>query len=468
MTKLCICQICKCGRHHCPHQPHNILGKGDKPCRITEYNNKYQPHPLEKVESFKPQAQAAQSTGPLDDKTTHRVDYIPHPVHKPALHEGDPYVTPDGHFDHLTSYTKDYPVKEGQRAVMKPRDDSRRDAGRFEGEPTYKSDYRKWQIKPTSISYHGPAWHPPQGKFAGKTSYYDNYIRHNQGPRETLRPAENAKHSDGPFDDHTCYKDDYIRHPMELRERRAKEAYNPNKAPLDGLTTFKRDFTPKDARPVESMKPAGNAYISDAPFEGKTTHKSDYTQWQLDKPYHHAADPYTKPPGDIDFRTTHNVVFTPKEMTKRGYIRPQSRGRAPGEFDGNTNYKQDFVKWPIDRQRALVQERPYVSKGKFEGLPTYKAHYIRHPAANTLSCRPDVNAMHSGDPFDDHTMYRSEYVPKIIEPCPANPALLNNSGRFAFVEQTAGHKWYAPASETITELRRPQNNSQTLQPLEVA
>ena len=38
----------------------------------------------------------------------HRVDYIPHPLEKPFVHQGEQYVPPEGQIDSLTTHKRDY------------------------------------------------------------------------------------------------------------------------------------------------------------------------------------------------------------------------------------------------------------------------------------------------------------------------------------------------------------------------
>ncbi len=49
--------------------------------------------------------------------------------------------------------------------------------------------------------------------------------------------------------------------------------YNPNPAALDALTNYLKDYTPKQAEKMQSCRPAGGAYQSNARFEEDTTHK---------------------------------------------------------------------------------------------------------------------------------------------------------------------------------------------------
>ncbi|CAF1648606.1 unnamed protein product, partial [Didymodactylos carnosus] len=46
-------------------------------------------------------------------------------------------------------------------------------------------------------------------------------------------------------------------------------------------------------------------------------------------------------------------------------------------------------------------------------------HYIPHQGGPSRSFKPDGSVYASGAPFDDSTMYRVEFTPKSIDPCPA-------------------------------------------------
>lgn len=72
MTKLCICQLCTCGHHRCPHRPWGILGKGEHPCAVTEYKNEYRTHQASRTLPFKPDNEYKSSNIPLNDDTTHK------------------------------------------------------------------------------------------------------------------------------------------------------------------------------------------------------------------------------------------------------------------------------------------------------------------------------------------------------------------------------------------------------------
>merc|ERR1719187_2924658 len=139
---------------------------------------------------FKPPENPAQNTGPMADKTTNRVDFVPHAPDKPAQHQPDQYVKPEGDFDHLTSHRKDYTKKSVEfTKPIKPQAE-RKVQGKFEGDPTYKVDYRKWPMQPNKRVTKDSTYRPNSAPFEGATNYKVNYVPHACAPRESLKPAE--------------------------------------------------------------------------------------------------------------------------------------------------------------------------------------------------------------------------------------------------------------------------------------
>lgn len=469
MVKKCICEICTCGRHRCPHRPNAPFGS-DKPCMLTEYAHTYHPHPINLRESCKPAARVIDSDVPIEDKTTQRVDYVKHAIERPYQRVPDAYKKPAGDHDMLTSYTKDYPQKHVDPAKAIKHDMGRQAHGKFEGEPTYTSDYRKWDM--SRPQRYGPdaSWEPPKQKFEGQSTFQHDYTRYNEPPRQPLRPA-NAAIASGPFDDRTGYRDDYVRHPLGPKFQKEREKYKPAGVPMDGLTTFMRDYRGERGDRTKAFKPEGRPVASDVPLDDITTQKNDYRKWPTERPFHHQPDQYKKPEGDIDTNTTHRLTYKQHPLQRHAAIKPPpGRVMNAGQFDGVTNYNMDYKPWEIDRVHPTMQPKYQPNDAPFEGISTQKAHYVPHSLNPTASFKPHQAAINSG-PFDDGTIYRMEYTPKHIGPCPA--AILDTtSAQYRFVElDPRGHKLYRPMSyTTVTDLGRsaPGNAAHMLQPLAVA
>ncbi|XP_074650717.1 stabilizer of axonemal microtubules 1-like isoform X2 [Tubulanus polymorphus] len=468
MGKLCICQICNCGRHKCPHRP--VTSKGDKPCLLTEYAQKYHPHPFDRREAFKPAYEPVKGAGPMADATTNRLDYIAHPLEKPFVHAGMPYVPPAGDIDGLTSYKKDYTEKYADRAKPIRQDRKRQVAGKFEGLPTYKHDYREWEIPMRERGQAERGWTPPRDPFKGQSTMKRDFIGYKELPRQSCRPDETSYKSGDPLSTLTDYRQNYIPHAFEARYRHEPEKYNPNRSPFDGLTTHTRDYTPKDGALRDSCKPDIQPFDSGAPFNDDTTNRVDFKKWPMDRPFVHQPDQYVKPPGNMDMNTTSNIAYRPHAIRPRELVRPKSSRKAPGEFDGTTNYTNDYRKWSLGARPHPTGGYEYQPPcGPFEGTPTYKAHYVPHQLMPSHSCKPENQAFQSDGNFDDNTMYRIEYTPKKMEPCPA--AILEqpqSTWRFTNTYDSRGHMMYKPISESLIDLGAKPPSRAGLQALSVS
>ncbi|XP_064608534.1 stabilizer of axonemal microtubules 2-like isoform X2 [Liolophura sinensis] len=461
MVKKCICEICTCGRHRCPHRPYAGPTRGDEPCALSEYTTKYPAHPVQLRESFKPQQVPMTGEGPIADKTTHRVDYVPYKVEKPWKKGSEEYKKPEGDMETLTSYKQTYTGKYGTPPKAIRRDATKSLPAKFEGEPTYRIDYRKWPMtgRPDKFGQE-PDWQPPTQRFEGVSTFTDDYRRYNEKPRQSMRPTEAAKMSDAPIDDHTSYRESYIRHPLQPKWAKEKEHYKPTGVPFDGLSTFRRDYRGQVAPRMESCKPDAQAFQSDKPLDSMTTFRNDYRKWPTERPHQHQPDQYVKPDGDFDMNTTHKMQFRQFPIQRSLAKKPDDAKVRGGPFDGTTNYRQDYKKWEMGKINRPGAKNDYVASGApFEGMSTHTAHFVPHAIPPARSCKPVTGAVQSDAPFEDGTMYRIDYTPKRSEPCPAG-LLDTNTSRYVYRETaTTGHKFYQPIIETVTELPRPANDS---------
>ena len=283
------------------------------------------------------------------------------------------------------------------------------------------------------------------GRFEGESNYRSDYVKYMEPPRSSCKPVEVSQVSNSALDDQTMYRKHYIPFDVAPREPKTKALWIPNKTPLDGMTTFRRDFTPKRIDITESCKPSQNAHVSDAAFVDETTMRNDFKKWQVERPNFHEYEMYIPPKGEMDMATTHNLNFTPKPIDKAVAKRPHSRQRVTAAFCDATNYKVDYRPWGINARTQVQLKDTYVPpKAAFQGTPTYRAHYVAHEPQPVGSFKPAIKSTDPGA-FDDNTMYRVEYVPKRIDPCPASYIETNASYRFD-CEDIHGHKWYTPGS----------------------
>jgi len=97
----------------------------------------------------------------------------------------------------------------------------------------------------------------------------------------------------------------YVQHPVPRREVREKPVWEPNTAPMDGCSTSRKDYGPKEAMKQASCKPEAVAFRSTEPFDGWSTQRADYVQRPMERVQRREPETYRRPEGELDLNTTH-------------------------------------------------------------------------------------------------------------------------------------------------------------------
>lgn len=452
MAKKCICEICTCGRHRCPHRPKAPRPTG--PCTILEYTEKYPAHSLNGMrKSLKPAQETVRGSGPLSDQTTNRMDYIPHEVSRIQVKQPEQYQKVPGDMDLLTSYIRDYPEKKAP-PVKSFRDFSQHvPAGEFKGVPTYTTDYRKWSLPVRDNGQVHHTYVPPSAPFEGTSTFSRDYQPKRVPVRESLKPSENTHISSAPLDDKTSHRVDYVPHAAQPRYVHQYAPYQKNRAPFEGLTTFQKDYTGKRASLPKSFKPDQVPMHSDQPFNDETTFRRDFQKWQSRPPPPRVQQAWVQPQGAMDLSTTSGLAFPAHRVQPVKPSGPVQRSHsAEAPFDDRTNYKQDFRKWDSrpERRGDPTQKLYERSNIPFEGNTDYRTQFVPKHAQVPRSFAPDNSPKLSSDPFDDRTMYNIDYIPKEAPPCPAI-SLPTHGYRFQKIDSRGHEIWVRNASNGMME-----------------
>jgi hypothetical protein len=379
----------------------------------------------------------------MDGLTTHKVDYVEHPLGEHYVHKADPYRQPDGDTDYLTNYTQQFTPKEQERAKPIRRAEDKRVSAKFAGDPTYKADYRPWDIQPRTKYGSDYVYRPTDGPFDNLTNYTTEYVAYGNVPRQgMLRLDHRTAAFDQPFDDNTEHKTSYVRHDLPKRETREKEVWQTNPARLEDSTNYRRDYVPRELNKTASCRPDNKPYESDTKF--------DYRVLQLDRPYVHEREAYRKPDGGMDSMTTHKFDYTTKLIDRAAPIRPTESKKVSAAFDSTTQYSTDYrARGPGDRGQAMQRDRYAPSDARFDGEPTYRRDYVAYgDVALTRSLKPLDPGVSSNVPLDDGTEYKQEYTFKLPPPCPSDALMAGRTDTgFTFKEQDElGHRWYEVAT----------------------
>jgi len=457
----CVCQICNCGRHHCPLHSNVLTKSPNGPCLLSEYRDEFLHRPVKPVEAIVPKQTNHGSGDPLSDKTTNRVDYVPFDAKPPDSCKPPERPLPDGDVESDTTYKKDYPgttlppVKS-----FKPKE-NRRSAGDFKGEPTYRSEYRKWDI-PEKAKHPPPKPFRSDAPFEGITTVGVDYDGKRGAPAPSMKPEDKARQSTDPIDDKTSYRTEYVKHPYQRTLPADRDQYCPNEAPFDPLTNYRNDYIHRPTKPVDAIRPPQNTIDKSQPMSDCTTNRKDYIPWDQRPPK--PCGPYFKPlpDGDIDSDTTYRTNYVPHGTAPAKPILPSARKRDPGPFNPNTSYRGEFRKWDIPEKAKHPPAKGFRSDAPFDGITTVSTDFVNHgnvpPPSNFA---PDQTYKPRSEPIDHGTSYKTEFVPKKVDVCPA--ALLDTRAtsyiyRFRDPE---GHKHY----ERISQLNLAKDTAARMEQL---
>jgi len=419
---------------------------------FSEYKTEYKPYDqYGRPKDFRPDQKPVRGDAPMDGLTTHKVDYVQHPLDKHYIHQPEQYVRPDGLMDNLTNYKIDYIPK--QLDPVKPiiREEAKRIHAKFEGEPTYRGDYRRWDTQPLHKKGPDYVYRPTEQPFDGRTNYKDDYVAHGGVKKQdSLRPVQQSQGSDQPLSSDTSYRAEYIPHDVQRREKREREPWRPNDAKLDDVSNYRRDYVPRELSKTQSFKPDNKPYESEAKFADETTHKFDYKTLPLEKRYVHERETYKGPEGGMETQTTHQADYTAKHGDRPAAIRPAESKRVTAAFDSTTQYKTDYKSHgPMDRVLAGPRDRYQPTEAPFEGQPTYRRDYVSYEGATPpRSLKPLDPGVSSNVPLDQDTEYKKEFTFKLPAPCPSDAIMAGRTDTgYTFKEQDElGHRWYEVAT----------------------
>ncbi|XP_033023328.1 stabilizer of axonemal microtubules 2 isoform X1 [Lacerta agilis] len=456
----CICQICTCGRHRCPHNPTRIYDRVGESTLITEYVEKYPLYGnIPPAQSLKPKHEYQTHGGKMEGITTFKSDYLPYdvanrPVRVPA--ECKPVT---GEMDMGTTYRRDFNAhKINPVIIVKPVERKYNREGKVNTIPTYRADYRAWEVQRREPNKVENAYQLPTEKFGNSTTFQDAFFPREISLRKSFKPTVVTKLSDQPFTSVTSHRSDYVPHQLEPQLKVSKEEYKPNSQPFVDTTTHRCDFRGLVGELPKSFKPEPSKVEVKAHFDGTTEFRDRFQPWAISLPEVHKAKEYVPPTGNMDMNTTSHLAYIPHDINPAVIMRPVERSRrnnAP--FQGNTTMRDSFQAWDIHRPEIVKksQDIPKAS-GKFDGMTTFRAHYRPHNIVLTQSCKPSKMSLSSSAPFTDETLYRTDYTPKKQEVCPAT---YPSPPGYVFVNtDSRGHKFFRRVSPDVSKIAHANGN----------
>ncbi|MCJ8737559.1 hypothetical protein PDJAM_G00025440 [Pangasius djambal] len=424
MKRLCVCEICNCGRHRCTQERTALYRKGSQGCVVSEYTEKYPGYKsYQPPKSLKPKQEKKSNREPMEGTTTFQSDFVLYKVSQRPGKQRAEYKPKPGEIDLATTYKQEFgPYKLEPVIPWRPKERIRGATGKLDTVPTYKEHFRQWEISKWESPKHKVSYHPPAEKFGNATTFQDEFIPRGLVPRESFKPSNVAKLSDAPFDGVTSNQLNYIPHPVEVHLVKAPHEYKPSDQPFQDLTTHRHDFQGLAGQMPKSCKPEHIKMSCDAPFQSSTESRDRFQPWAASPPRLQKTSEYVSPTEEMDLNTTTGTTFIKHHIQPFVSAKPLPKPiRSSVPFQGSTTTKEDFKAWKAQRQE-MIRKPPEIHRdsGRMEDMSTFKTHYIQHQLQPNISCKPLTAPLRSEVPLDEETTYRTEFTPKEISVCPAS------------------------------------------------
>ncbi|XP_069482072.1 stabilizer of axonemal microtubules 1 isoform X1 [Ambystoma mexicanum] len=440
----CICQICICGRHHCPHLPTKIFDALEKPCLISEYVDQYLCRQSQPTKSFKPCRLYEEPTTKMDGLTTFREAYIPHKVVIPKFRHQDKYKPNNEAMDMLTTYKQEYnPYCVQKTASFRPAYHRPTNNIKMDTVATYTDDYKPWNEPKRDSMKPDNTYRPPGEAFATSTTFGDACEFKGPAYTKSCRPDNTPRISTTPFDNVSNYKDAYISHQVQKPKFHIADVWRPCLHPFDGLTINQRDFRGQPGDPAKSTKPENTRKKYDIPFCPSTECQDAYTKMPIQCRFHKKYPTYIPPVLKMDMVTTNQCAYTEHRIQIPKSFRPVHHGgRDDVPFEGRSVMKDDYRQWSYTRVPPVKPDQMlHLSDEPLECMTTSRINYVPHPPAHTLSCKPVGTSARHSEPMDAESMYCTTYTPKQIVLCPAR--FKDPEGYVFEGMDSSGHRQYS-------------------------
>ncbi|XP_055956712.1 uncharacterized protein LOC130012554 [Patella vulgata] len=372
-----------------------------------------------KRKSYKRDTEAFRSDEPIDDSTTSALDYKGYTAQRPEIKRQTGNLKPEGDMDIDTVNAQTYREFPLQKRVAKrpTSSDALKGTGNFEGYTGYNDVYREHKIVPRE-SMKKNDYIPPEGKFDGETTSRLDYPGQTVPKRESFKPSGDALKSDDPFDAYTGYKNTYVEHPLQPKQGRRRDEYQPPTETMDSLSTNKQDFQGLTVAKRKSYKRDTETFRSDEPIDDSTTSALDYKGYTAQRPEIKRQTGNLKPEGDMDIDTVNAQTYREFPLQKRVAKRPTSSDalKGTGNFDGHTGYNDVYREHKIAPRESMKKNDYVPPDGKFDGETTSRLDYPGQSVPKRQSFKPSGDALKSEDPFDANTGYKNTYVEHPLQP----------------------------------------------------
>ncbi|KZC04400.1 hypothetical protein WN55_02762 [Dufourea novaeangliae] len=379
LKEQCICELCTCGQHRCPH---NL-----------------------------PQDQLEFPREPIHAVTSYREEYDEKHVDRQTIRHHEDHLRMEGEF--VGERRTDYVATRGERAPVRRPQDNLRPEGAFDSTTTTELVFTGMPgERPSPVRRN--TYTKVEGEFMDATTTRSEYIDHRTVQRaEIIKRTDNLTVGEGEFTGTSHVKEDFHGYDTIERQPRRRLAYTDEEDrfysrtdDLEQTTTTQeqyRNFDQTDYRSTTVIRRDDNLR-PEGPFEGVPRTKDDYVVPALTRrPEPQKPKDNLRPEGSFEGRPKDD--YKPTRGERADVKRPQDNLRPEGPFEGRP--KDDFSPKRGERPEVKRPEDNLRPEGTFEGRP--KDDFTPKTAEQRPEVkRPEDNLKPEG-PFEGRP--KDDYMP---------------------------------------------------------
>ncbi|KYN06803.1 hypothetical protein ALC62_02186 [Cyphomyrmex costatus] len=442
LKEQCICELCTCGRHRCPHnwpQEHLEFSYEEPLHTVTSYRQDYDEKRVEKQTKYYHEDHLRTEGEFIGQR---RTDYVATKGERAPVRKPQDHLKPEGEF--VRRPKEEAPTK-GERAPVKKPQDNLKPEGEFVGKPREEApkygerapikkpkDNLKFEgdfdtTTTTELVFTGTPGERPmpirrntytkiEGDFTDETTTRSQYIDHHSIQRaEIVKRTDNLIVGEGEFTGTSRIKEDFQTHVIE-REPQWRPKYPEDTDRfysktdiIDSTTTTQEQFRTFDQADYKStivIKRTDNLR-PEGPFEALPHTKDDYvTPILLRRPEPQKPIDNLRPEGPFVGRPKDD--YKPTKGERADIKRPEDNLRPEGPFEGRP--KDDYSPKRGERYEVKRPEDNLRPEGPFEGRP--KDDYKPTKGERADVKRPQDNLKAEG-PFQGRP--KDDFTPKTAE-----------------------------------------------------
>ena len=245
------------------------------------------------------------------------------------------------------------------------------------------------------------------------TEYAVQFKKFKTKPRASLKPPQKPMTSDVKLDCQTTNRHDFVAHQILPSPPKPLAVYKVPEGKMELQSEYKNEFLGKWAVPANLIRPAPSRKDKREPFTHKSTQAVDFVPFPITPCELQKMKSTYEPPKEVfEGKSTIKSDFTDFGRVERTQSQkpPQTAKISTEPFDGTSYYRMCFTPQPMSERFQRRKEVYQPSQKQFYGSTTFGCDFSAHSGAQpSESMKPVQKAIKTDAPFDGTTISRMSY-----------------------------------------------------------